>query len=119
MRNMSFFLTTPQMLARTKAVTRRIGWNFLKVGDVVMAVEKCQGLKKGEKIKRLYPIQILSVQSEPLRKLIDDPMYAYGELIAEGFYGMTPKEFVDFFCNTHKCSLDTIINRIEFKEMDK
>ncbi len=55
MRNMSFMLTTQQMQDRTKDVTRRVGWWFLKPGDVIMAVEKGMGLKKGEKIKRMYP----------------------------------------------------------------
>ena len=42
-------LTKEQILARTKTVTRRLGWWFLKPGDVVWACEKCMGLKKGEK----------------------------------------------------------------------
>lgn len=50
MRNISFALTTPQFKSRSKDVTRRIGWWFLKPGDVVMGVEKGMGLKKGEKV---------------------------------------------------------------------
>jgi len=50
MRNMSFFLTTDQIRNKTKTVTRRDGWLFLKPGDIVQACVKCQGLKKGEKI---------------------------------------------------------------------
>lgn len=67
MRNMSFSITTKQMYAGTKDVTRRLGWWNLKVGDVVMAVEKGMGLKKGEKVKRIYPIEIVSVSREPLQ----------------------------------------------------
>ena len=45
-RNMSFAMTTEQIRARTKTVTRRFGWWFLKAGDQVWAVEKAMGLKK-------------------------------------------------------------------------
>lgn len=61
---MSFSLTTPQFLARTKTVTRRLGWARAKVGDIVTAVEKAQGLKAGEKVRRLGTIRLLSVERE-------------------------------------------------------
>ncbi|HWM26559.1 MAG TPA: hypothetical protein VNP98_17210 [Chthoniobacterales bacterium] len=38
--NMSFFMTTPQMRARTKFVTRRLGWWKLKAGKVLYATEQ-------------------------------------------------------------------------------
>ncbi len=47
---MSFRLTAEQMRARTKTVTRRLGWSSLKPGDIVQPVEKAQGLRKGEKV---------------------------------------------------------------------
>ncbi len=58
-RNMSFSMTTAQFRARTKTVTRRLGWWNLKPGDVIMGVEKAMGLKKGEKVKRLGRIRIV------------------------------------------------------------
>lgn len=66
MRNMSFSLTTKQFIDGSKTVTRRLGWKFLKPGDRVMACEKCQGLKKGEKVKRLGEIEIINVTRERL-----------------------------------------------------
>jgi len=45
MRNMSFAMTTNQILAQTKTVTRRFGWWNLKTGDVVQPVKKTMGLK--------------------------------------------------------------------------
>lgn len=66
MRNISFALTTPQFIAGTKDVTRRMGWLFLKPGDVLQAVEKGQGLGKGGKIKRLGTIRVLDVHREKL-----------------------------------------------------
>jgi len=53
MKNMSFMLTKPQMRARTKTVTRRLGWWLLKPGEIIMAVEKSRGRKKGNKLSRL------------------------------------------------------------------
>ncbi len=112
MRNMSFMLTTPQMYARTKDVTRRIGWWNLKPGDVVMAVEKGRGLKKGEKVKRIYPIRILSVTAQELAT--DLTVY---EVKREGFPEMTIRQFLDMFCASHKCSYFAKVNRIEFEEV--
>lgn len=110
MRNMSFMLTVSQMQARQKRVTRRLGWWFLEVGDVVMAVEKGMGLKKGEKVKRLYPIRILSIRGVALNEITQE------ECVLEGFPDMTPNEFILMFMNTHNCSPFEIVNRIEFEE---
>jgi len=112
MRNMSFMLTTPQMYARTKDVTRRIGWWNLKPGDVVMAVEKGMGLKKGEKVRRIYPIRILSVREEELATDLTKR-----EIIREGFPDMDIAEFLDMFCTSHKCGYFARVNRIEFEEV--
>ena len=46
-RNISFFLTKRQFLDRSKDVTRRLGWNWVKPGDVLCGIEKGQGLKRG------------------------------------------------------------------------
>lgn len=119
MRNISFALTTPQFRAGTKTVTRRLGWRGLKVGDVLCAVEKGQGLKKGEKVKRLGVIEIVNVRREKLRRVIDDPDYGARECAREGFppphEKSDPAEFVKFFCATHAgCRAATVITRIEF-----
>lgn len=107
---MSFMLTTEQIINETKTVTRRNGWKFLKPGDVLMAVEKCQGLKKGEKIKPIKPIRVISTHPELLRGITKE------EVIMEGFPDMTTGEFVEMFCKTHKgCTPDNVINRIEFE----
>jgi len=42
-RCMSFSMTTDAVRNRTKTVTRRLGWNFLKPGDLLWAVEKGWG----------------------------------------------------------------------------
>ena len=112
MRNMSFMLTTRQMYMETKDVTRRLGWWNLKAGDVVMAVEKGMGLKAGEKVKKIYPIEIVSVRREPLNKITD------AEVLREGFPNMTTLGFIEMFTASHKgCGAETVINRIEFRRL--
>lgn len=118
-RNMSFMLTKEQYRARTKTVTRRIGWDFLEPGEILNGCEKCQGLRKGEHIVVMGQHRIISSQWEPLRRLIDNPEYGQEEVVKEGFPEMTPLEFVAFFCSSHKgCTPDTAVNRIEFEYVD-
>ena len=66
---MSFCLTTPQVRAGTKTVTRRIGWWNLKPGELLMAIEKGQGLKKGEHVTRIRPIRVVTVRRERLHMI--------------------------------------------------
>lgn len=113
MRNMSFALTTTQVLEQTKDVTRRLGWLHLKPGDLIQPVKKCMGLKPGEKIEKLGPpVLVVSMRREPLSWLTKHPApYGAIERIREGFPTMTPEEFVAMFCSTHKgCTPDTVIS---------
>lgn len=71
MRNMSFSMTTEQVRNKTKTVTRRFGWWNLKPGTKLWAVEKSQGLKKGEKIKRISQIEVVSVRAEKLQEITE------------------------------------------------
>ncbi|MFZ2306787.1 MAG: hypothetical protein WAW73_20125 [Rhodoferax sp.] len=116
MRNMSFALTTTQVLEQTKDVTRRLGWLHLKASDLIQPVKKCMGLKPGEKIVKLVPpVRVVSVRREPLSMMTSNFAYGHGECIREGFPEMTPEQFVSMFCATHKgCTPDTVITRIEF-----
>lgn len=95
---MSFMLTTEQVKNRTKTVTRRLGWWYLQPGDILNAVEKAMGLKKGEKIKRICQIRVKSALLQELRleKITQD------ECIKEGFPEMSPQEFIDFLCSHNK-----------------
>lgn len=111
-RNMSFALTTEQFKNQTKTVTRRLGWAFLKSGDVVNGCEKVQGLRKGEKVVRLGQIQILNTRWEPLCKI------TRADVEREGFPGMFTHKFMEFFCKHNKCTPQTLVNRIEFEYVD-
>lgn len=116
-RQISFALTTPQFKNGTKTVTRRMGWLFLKPGDILMAVEKSQGLGKGGKVKTLGLIRVLHINRERLRLMIDDWRYGERECVKEGFPDMSTIEFVAFFCRTHKgCEPHSIVTRIEFEK---
>ena len=109
MRNISCCKTTEQIRNRTKTVTRRCGWWFLKPRDRVCLVEKGMGLKKGEKVERMCVIEIVSCRSEYLMNITK------AECVLEGFPNMEPAEFVQMFCAMNHCYPDTSVNRIEFK----
>ena len=111
MRNMSFSFTIKQIRNKTKTVTRRLGWYFLKPGDIINACVKCQGLKKGEKIEKICQIRILGTKKEHLEKV------TLHECIIEGFPDLSPASFVSMFMDINKLKFykDCYVNRIEFK----
>ena len=111
MRRMSFAHTTRQMYDRTKTVTRRLGWKFLKPGDVILAVEKCQGLKKGQKQTIIGKIVITEFWRESLFSITQE------DVAREGFPYLTAAAFVRFFCQESRCTPDTIVTRIEFEHV--
>ena len=111
-RNMSFMATVEQFKDRTKTVTRRQGWKWLKAGDLLMGVEKGMGLKKGETMKRLGLIRVVSVERESIGAI------SPGDVIREGFPGMTPLGFVKLYCEINKCRAQEQCTRIEFEYVD-
>lgn len=130
MRNISFSLTTPQVRACTKTVTRRLGWANVKVGERLQGCEKCMGRKKGEPLVKLAVIEVVSVRRERLDMLTrykqtgtltlaKEGAYfeqeAIDEIKREGFPEMTPKQFVSMFCEHMRCQPSKVITRIEFK----
>lgn len=108
-RNISFFLTQQQIRDKTKTVTRRDGWKFLKVGDVLNACEKCQGIGKGNKIVKICKIEVVGFRFEPLYSITPE------DVIREGFPEMTTFDFIDFYMKHNKIKAHDIVTRIEFK----
>lgn len=116
---MSFRMTSAAVLDRSKDVTRRLGWLWLRPGVELQPIVKGQGLKKGARVERLGgPIRVVAVHQEPLRRLIDEPAYGLREVKREGFPHLTPQAFVDMFAGSHGgrdgCALTTLVTRIEF-----
>lgn len=115
MRRMSFLLTKAQVRNHDKDVTRRVGWVNLKAGEFLAAVNKCQGLKRGESAELLAVIEVVSVRRERLDDLVDParPEYGREEMRREGFPGMDPQ---DFLLMPHwTIDPDGLVTRIEFR----
>ena len=109
-RHMSFALTKDQVRHRLKTVTRRLGWRHAAPGMLVQPVEKCQGLKKGETVRKIGGlIRIVSVRREPLGVISGD------DVEREGFITLTGSEFVDMFCRHNRCKPMDEVTRIEFE----
>lgn len=122
-RNISFAITTEQVKNRTKTVTRRDGWEHLKVGDILNGCVKCMGLKPGEKIQRLCQIRVTGIRREKLSAMLDDLNYGFAETTLEGFPEghdkHWPSEFVEMFCKSHKGMYpNKLVTRIEFEYLD-
>jgi len=111
MRNMSFALTTNQVMVRTKTVTRRLGWAKLQPGTLIQPVVKGMGLKKGETVQKIGgPVRVVRVTRERLDAIASSPE----ECAREGFPELTWTQFVVMFCNHNRCQQWDIVTRIEF-----
>lgn len=106
-------MTTQQIRNRSKTVTRRFAWWDLKPGDRVWAVEKAMGLKKGEKVKRLALLRIVSTRSEPLDAITQE------DVAREGFPDWTPRQFIQMLRDHYGVKPDATVNRIEFEYEDE
>jgi hypothetical protein len=116
---MSFSMTTEAVRNHTKTVTRRLGWNDLRPGTLLWACEKCQGLKKGEKVKKLVLIRVVSVRREKLVELERLSLAEQAlEMAREGFPHMTVPEFLFMFHRHNKTRRFTPVNRIEFEYVE-
>ncbi|WP_415677812.1 hypothetical protein [Tsukamurella hominis] len=106
---MSVALTTEQVRAQQKTVTRRAGWQVLRPGDLVTLCPKVRGRRAGEALERIVTVEIVSTRRERLDAITAD------DVVAEGFPGMTPPEFVAFFIASHRgVSASSEITRIEW-----
>lgn len=119
MRRISFFLTQDQILAKTKTVTRRLGWNWVAPGTLLQPIQKAQGLKAGQQHVLLGgPIRVISIRPERLTELTERLEYGHAEAVLEGFPGWTGQQFVDFICKQPGVYPRRVVNRIEFAYVD-
>ena len=87
-------------------------------GDRFCAIEKGQGLKKGEKVKCICLCECVSNKQEELWEIVRRPWRdGRFETSLEGFPGMDSVEFVLMFCKHMKVTHKTIVNRIEFRRV--
>jgi hypothetical protein len=108
-RLMSVALTTDAVRKRTKTVTRRLGWTFVKEGDTLTLCAKVQGRRPGEPLDRIAEVQVTSVRREPLRAITAE------DVRREGFTGHTPRFFIAMFCEAMRCTPETLVTRIEWR----
>lgn len=109
-RLMAVSLTEQQVRNRTKTVTRRVGWRMLRVGDQLTLCKKVMGRRRGEPLDRIADVEVTGIRRERLDAITPD------DITAEGFPGMTPGEFVAFYCDSHcGCTPETEITRIQWR----
>lgn len=113
--NMAVSMTTKQCVDFLKTVTRRSGWWNVKPLQIIQLVEKGQGLKRGEKVKRIHCIQVLSARPERLDTIARMPEYGRREMEREGFPHMEPEDFIQMYCKANRVNRYEIVNRIEFR----
>jgi hypothetical protein len=112
MRRMSFMKTIAQIQARTKTVTRRLGWSNIRVGERLLAVDKARVQRKGDRALILGVIEVVSVREERLGHITE------AELVLEGFPGWPRESFLKMFCTMNECNALDVVRRIEFKYID-
>ncbi|WP_245567478.1 hypothetical protein [Nocardia vinacea] len=107
---MSVSLTEGQVRARTKTVTRRMGWLGLEPGTRLTLCRKVMGRRRGEPLVRIVDVVVEDVRRERLALITAE------DVRAEGFPDWTPNEFVAFFCRSHRgCTPETTVTRIQWR----
>lgn len=129
-RLMSVAYTEDAVRARTKTVSRRMGWVFLKPGERVTLCRKVMGRKPGEPLERLAEVEIVSVQRVRLcdmdpgdialeavdpAKWWDRPLMPQMEISNR----VAPVElWVSWFAETMRCRITDPVTRIEWRYLD-
>lgn len=119
-RLMSVAFTEDAVRNRTKTVTRRKGWKFLKPGDRLTLCRKVMGRKPGEPLVRIVDVEVLGVRQERLMDLMTGPEYAAEEMAREGFPGMSPHDFVNhYFVLAQGMKIADFVTRIEWRYLEE
>jgi hypothetical protein len=82
---MSVALTEDAVRTRTKTVTRRKGWLFIKPGDRLTLCRKVMGRKPGEPLVRIADVEVVDVRREALFCIDRD------DVVREGFADLSPR----------------------------
>lgn len=121
-RLMSVAFTEDAVRDRTKTVTRRKGWTFLKPGDRLTLCRKVMGRKKGEPLVRICDVEVVDVRREGLGDiLLLDADEGYAEVEREGFPGMSPWAFLARYFVGAQGMLPSRddVTRIEWRYLDE
>lgn len=127
-RLMSVAFTEQAVRDRTKTVTRRKGWTFLKPGDRLTLCRKVMGRKPGEPLVRLAEVEVTEVRRELLACLGKcacwdshqrGTTYSEVEMTREGFPSLDPDEFVRrLFLEAQGMQRGDWVTRIEWRYLD-
>lgn len=123
-RLMSVAFTEDAVRERRKTVTRRAGWwetrdgrRILHHGDHLILCRKVMGRRKGEPLVRIAAVSVWDVRREPLDALwTGNTDYGAREMVAEGFPGLDPREFVRrYFTDAQGITPDEEVTRVEWR----
>lgn len=106
---MSVSRTEASVRDRTKTVTRRMGWHYLKPGDTLTLCRKVMGRKPGEDLVRIAEVEVVSVRREPLDAITVE------DVRREGFGFITPAQFVRWYATAFEVEPSTEVTRIEWR----
>lgn len=110
MRWISFGMTEAAILTGIKTETRRLGWANMKEGERLLGVRKGQGRKAGEDPGRLAVIVVKAARRESLDMMLAD----HAATAREGMPSVTPRQFVNAFCEMNDCKESTVVTVIRF-----
>lgn len=102
-----------------KDITRRVNWRWAQAGMFLLAVEKTQGIRRGDLVETFGVVELLSVTREPLNHIALRARGPIGDVEREGFPGMTGREFVRMFCeHMPGARADVEVARVVLRHVD-
>ncbi len=120
-RLISMAYTAAQVRARTKTVTRRLGWVNAQPGERLIACEKVMGRKAGESLVRIVAIELVDVRREPLTRMLalEDRAYGLREVELEGFPDLSPEQFVEtYFTEAQGVDSSRPVTRLAYRYLE-
>jgi len=114
---MSVSHTEDAVRARTKTVTRRLGWRFLKPGDRLSLCRKVMGRRRDEQLVRIADVEVVSVRREPLSAITDADVEREGGdwLPLEDAGRSRAEAFASWFAWEFGIAVDDEVTRIEWR----
>jgi hypothetical protein len=121
---MSVSHTEQAVRDRTKTVTRRLGWAFLRPGDTLTLCRKVMGRKAGEPLLRLAEVEVVDVRRVPLYDIdledveaegVPPATYNGGDLHVAGCDDCAPVAWYEWFARTMRVPITAEVTRIEWR----